>query len=165
MDKATQIKIYKAIDASSIPDMLKVLYMFASATETLSQHTNQRIKSVFLMHGQKAKENGLLTGINDYCKSVRLATTQFFDSIEPKINGATFGSIYDKERHEETIEAATGAYDGFEADALELIRLVLLYVDRTYKSNENFAKVFKTLRCMPPGGLFSDNEIARFKQK
>ena len=145
--------------------MFKALYMMASATETLSQQSYQRVRAIFLRHGFKPKEDDMLTGLNNYCRSVKLATTQFFEYIEPRINGATFQTVYDKDRHDETIDTAIGAYDGFDSDSMELIRLVLLYIDRTSKSDENYAKLFKTLRTMESGGIFEDKDIARFKQK
>lgn len=165
MNKDVRQKIYKDINESTIPEMLKALYMMASATETLSQHSFQRIRAVFMKNGIAPKANDLLSGINSYCKYVKLATTQFFSSVEPQIQGATFDAVYDENNHEKTIDTAIGAYDGFDSDAMELIRLLLLYIDRTAKNDDNYAKVFKTLRTMPSGGLFTDADIARFKQK
>lgn len=57
------------------------------------------------------------------------------------------------------------AYDGFSQDQLEVVRLLMLYVDRTARNNDAFAKVFATLRRMPGNGLFKDEDIARFKMK
>jgi hypothetical protein len=165
MDKDTRANIYAEINSSTIPEMLKALYMMASATETLSQHSFQRIRAVFMRNGIVPKGNDLLSGINNYCKYVKLASTQFFSSVEPQIRGATFDALYDAKNGQKTIGSAVAAYDGFDSDALELIRLVLLYIDRTAKNDENYAKVFKTLRMLPSSGLFTDSDIARFKQK
>lgn len=164
IDKITQSKIRSDIDSSTIPEMLKVLYLMANATETLSQQSFQRIKAVFVNNGVTPKENDMLTGINNYCKTIKLAVTQFYKYIEPHIMGATFDVFYDRE-DEEMTENAIASYDDFNADSCELIRLILLYVDRTAKNNENYSKVFKTLRMLPSSGLFEDKDITRFKQK
>lgn len=164
IDKITQSKIRSDIDSSTIPEMLKVLYLMANATETLSQQSFQRIKAVFVNNGVTPKENDMLTGINNYCKTIKLAVTQFYKYIEPHITGATFDVFYDRE-DEEMTENAIASYDDFNADSCELIRLILLYVDRTAKNNENYSRVFKTLRMLPSSGLFTDADIARFKQK
>lgn len=163
--KEVQAKIHADVDASTIPEMLKALYMMANATEILSQQSYQRIRAVFARNGVVPKGNDLLTGINNYCKSVKLATTQFFHYIEPQVSGATFDVLYDRENPQKTASVAAAAYDDFDSDSCELIRLVLLYIDRTAKNGENYAKVFKLLRTMPPGGLFTDEDISRFKQK
>ena len=164
ISKEKQSKIRSDIDSSTIPEMLKVLYLLANATETLSQQSFQRIKAVFVKNGVEPKENDMLTGINDYCRSVKLSVTQFYKYIEPHIKGATFDVFYER-GDKEMIENAIASYDDFNSDSCELIRLILLYVDRTAKNNDNYAKVFKTLRMMPSCGLFEDKDIARFKQK
>lgn len=164
ISREKQSRIRSDIDSSTIPEMLKVLYLMANATEILSQQSFQRIKAVFVKNGVVPKENEMLTGINDYCKTVRQSATQFFKYIEPHIKGATFDVFYDR-NDREMIENAIASYDDFNADSCELVRLILLYVDRTAKNNDNYAKVFKTLRMIPSCGLFEDKDIARFKQK
>ncbi len=59
----------------------------------------------------------------------------------------------------------TEAYEGFMEDKLEVVRLVMLYIDRTALNNDAFARVFKTLRNLPPGGVFKDEDVAMFKMK
>lgn len=145
-------KIKKDISSSTIPEMLKILYLMANATEIMSQQSFQRIKAVFAKHGLKTQENELLTGINQYCKFVKSASYQFFAKIDPQIINATFGT-----------DGNASALDGFNEDANELCRLILLYFDRTAQNNDGYAKVFKTLRQLPSSGLIKDEDIARFK--
>lgn len=163
MDKKSLDKIRGDISKSTIPDMLKILYLMANATELLSQQSFLRIKAVFARNGFVAKENALLTGINQYCKLIRQATFQFFERIDPQITNATWGLGRDDDNPNAPGNAS--ALDGFNEDANEICRLVLLYVDRTARNNDAFAKVFKTLRQIPTSGIINDDDIARFKMR
>ena len=163
MTKKELDKIRSDIDKSTIPDMLKVLYLMANATELLSQQSFLRIKAVFAKNGFIAKENELLTGINQYCKLIRQASFQFFDRIDPQITNATWG--IGRNEDDPNAPGNTSALDGFNEDANEICRLVLLYIDRTARNNDAFSKVFKTLRQLPSSGLINDEDIARFKMK
>ena len=164
MDKALKDKIFAEVDNSTIPEELKVVYLTANALQLMVQDSFNRIAGIFRKNGYITPENRLLSGLNDYCKMVKSATWQFFHSIEPQISGATFDAIYDRERPE-TAEHAAEVYDSFLFDSNEICRLLLLYIDRTAKSNDGFAKVFKTLRQLPSGNLINDEDITRFKQK
>ena len=163
MTKKELDKIRSDIDKSTIPDMLKVLYLMANATELLSQQSFLRIKAVFAKNGFIAKENELLSGINQYCKLIKQATFQFFDRIDPQITNATWG--IGRNEDDPNAPGNTSALDGFNEDANEICRLVLLYLDRTARNNDAFSKVFKTLRQLPSSGLINDEDIARFKMK
>ena len=164
MDKKDQIKaIRKDIENSTIPEQLKVLYLMANATEILSQQSFQRIKAVFARHGMLTKENDLLTGINQYCKFTKMASYQFFERIDPQIINATWGMGRDEDNPD--APGNPDALDGFNEDANEIVRLVLLYIDRTARNNEAFAKVFRTLRQLPSAGIIHDDDISRFKMK
>jgi len=163
MDKDQRKAIRQDIAKSTIPEQLKVLYLMANATEILSQQSFQRIRAVFARHGLVTKENDLLTGINQYCKLIKMASFQFFNRIDPQIINATWGMNRDEDNPD--APGNTGALDGFNEDANEICRLVLLYIDRTARNNEAFAKVFKTLRQLPSAGLINDSDIARFKMK
>ena len=74
--------IRAAIDASTIPEELKVLYLMANATELMSTQAFMRLKKVFASHGYTISENELLTGITQYCKMVKMATYQFFADMQ-----------------------------------------------------------------------------------
>lgn len=90
MDKNIKKKIWEEIDASTIPEEIKALYLMADATETMCTQIFERIKHVWAKHGWKCNENELLTGINEYCKSVKRASFLFYQRIEPQVSGATF---------------------------------------------------------------------------
>lgn len=150
MDKATKDKIRKGIDESSIPDEVKVLYEMASATELISTQVFERIKAVYARNGYKCGENELLSGINEYCKAVKRASFLFFQRIEPSVCGAT-------------IEVGgSKSYDWFNSDINELCRLVLTYIDRCARNNENYEKAFGSLNELSSGGIFTEEDINRY---
>lgn len=163
MNKKDIEKIRGDINKSTIPDMLKALYLMANATELMSQQSFLRIRAVFARYGYVVNENELLSGINQYCKLIRQATFQFFSRIDPQITNATWGIGRDEGRPDSP--GNTNALDGFNEDSNEVCRLVLLYLDRTCRNNESYATVFKTLRKLPSCGMFNDEDIARFKMK
>ena len=53
------------------------------------------------------------------------------------------------------------AYSNVIADANELIRLVMLYVDRAH-TEDGYYKIFRFLRSLPENGLFPEWYIGRF---
>ena len=53
------------------------------------------------------------------------------------------------------------AYSNVIADANELIRVVMLYVDRAH-SDDGYYKIMRYLRSLPENGLFPEWYIARF---
>ena len=54
------------------------------------------------------------------------------------------------------------AYSNIIADANELIRLVLLYVDRSH-NEDGYYSIFRHLRSLPEGGCFPEWYISRFR--
>lgn len=53
------------------------------------------------------------------------------------------------------------AYSNVIADANELIRLIMLYVDRAH-TEDGYYKIFRFLRSLPENGLFPETYIKRF---
>lgn len=157
IDKKIRDAINADIDASTIPSELKACYLLSNALQLLVDNSFERIKAVFNKHGVITNRNNLLTGITDYCKMVRSASWQFFNRIEPEISGATFEIGH-------TPEEGAELYDNFSDDANEICRLLLLYMDRTWR-NDEWRKVFTLLRKMQSTGLFNDEDFTRFKQK
>lgn len=153
MDKETRKKIWNDIEATTIPEEIKALYLLADATETMSTQIFERIKRVYVRNGYKLNENELLTGINEYCKSVKKASFQFYQKIEPQISGATFGI------------GGVEHYDNFNGWANEICRLLLLYLDRCAGDSDTFSKTFAMLRKRKSGGLINDEDITKYKMK
>lgn len=154
--KEQQENIRREIGQSSIPEEMKLMFLLATAAATMGSVTERRIRNVFKRHGLTARENTILKGFADYCTAQKRAAWLFLNRCDNNIIDATFSR-----------EGAdgTGAYDAFAADANELCRLLLLYVDRCASSSEGYAKVFKLLRTLPTSGVFSDEDVARYKLK
>lgn len=153
MDTEKKKDIRRQIDETTIPEELKVLTIMANATRILSEQCYQRIRAIYAKNGFLLKDNELLSGITEYSNMERKACYQFFHKVEPMICHSTFDV------------GGAEQYDSFNQDSNELIRLILLYIDRTSMDNEAFGKVFKVLRNMPSKGIFNNEDIARFKMK
>ena len=52
-------------------------------------------------------------------------------------------------------------YSNIIADANEMVRLILLYVDRSH-TEENYYNIFRFLRSLPENGIFPERFIGRF---
>ncbi len=161
IDRQKYRQIYADVEASTIPEELKVLYLMANATEIMSTQCFERLKLVFARNGYIINENELLTGITQYCKMIKQATFHFFERVEPQIQGATFFAG----RDEGDTTGDAKAYDNFNASSNEICRLVLLHVDRTSRNSDGYAKVFKTLRQLPSAGLIADEDISKYKMR
>lgn len=64
----------------------------------------------------------------------------------------------------EAVGEDSKAYTNVIADANELIRLILLYVDRAHCEN-GYYDIMRSLRAMPENGLFPESYISRFNFK
>ena len=53
-------------------------------------------------------------------------------------------------------------YDHFNEDCNEILRLVMLYLDRCAGSDSAHLQVFGLLEGMPSSGLFTPEDIQRF---
>lgn len=147
---AVLAKIRADISASTIPAELKALYEIANATELISTQAFERIKGAYARNGYRCEENEMLKGINDYCKAVRKATFFFYQRIDPAINGATVK------------DGGVKAYNWFNSDTNELCRLLLLYIDRTARNNDNYAEVFETLTALPSCNIYNAEDIQKY---
>lgn len=150
MTKQDAEKIKAAIDRTSIPEEMSTLYALANAVDMMVHNTFQRIKTVYMLQGFRIRENEMLTGITQYCDMVRRAVAQFQARIEPNVVNATFAP------------RGAAAYDSFQDDSREFCALILLYIDRTARSKEASDTVFATLKSLPSGGFFSDEDIKRY---
>ena len=61
-------------------------------------------------------------------------------------------------------EAKGERFDSFRADANELLRYIMLYIDRSHKES-SFYEIFRFLKNLPEQGLFTEADIARFNFK
>ena len=149
----------KDIFSSSIPSEIKLMVQMANSCQVVVEDVFNRIKGVYAKHGfRPTNDNEILKGLTDYCKCVRMAGWHFFNKIDPLITDATFYSGDDGEM------TGIQRYDAFNGAANIAVRLLMLYADRV-ADEENYSKLFKTLRHMPTRGIFSDEDIARFTNK
>lgn len=160
MDKSIKKKIWDEIEHSTIPEEIKVLYLLANTTDIMCNQTFERIKSVYAKYGYVTNENELLTGINDYCKDIKMAQFHFQQRIHPQIQGATW-DVY----RDEDSDRAMEAYNGFNVAGNEFCRLILRYYDKASTNREAFKAVFKTLSRFPSGGFIKDEDVAKYKMK
>lgn len=152
--------IHKEIESSSIPEEMKLMYLMAAATQNVVLHVFDRIKSVYIRHGYICKENELLKGLNDYCKTIKKACTKFEDMIQPQINNATWEVGLD-ENEKGNLEA----FDGFNAKSNELVRLIQNYMNAA-DPETMYDAVFRTMRRLAsPNPPFENRVISHFKMK
>ena len=160
MTKEELKAIHDDIDGTSIPEEMKLMYLAASAVQGIVEHVYSRIQSAYLRHGYICKENEMLKGLNDYCKTVKRASNLFYAKINPQIEDATFGI-----GREDGEDGCVYAYDSFNSAACELVRLMMLHLNGTANDKTAYAQVFKMLRKLPSKGLFTDKDISHFKFK
>ena len=160
MDKDALKAIHDDIDKTSIPEEMKLMYLMANATQSVLLHVYDRIKSAYLRHGYNTTENPLLKGLNDYCKTVKRASTLFEDKIQPQIDNATWGIGLD-----ENEEGSIIAFDGFNSKSNEFVRLIQNYMNAA-DPEKMYKAVFTLMRRMAsPKPLFENKVISHFKMK
>lgn len=163
INKAAAKAADNELHSTTIPNEIKLMIQMANSTFVVVNDVFSRIKGVYAKHGfRPTNDNEILTGLNDFCKSVRQAGYHFFNKIDPLITDATFygGSEDDAD------DGMTGSqrYDAFNGAANIGVRLLMLYADRV-ANDETYSKLFRTLRQMPTRGIFTDEDIARFTNK
>ena len=160
MNKETLKAIHDDIDRTSIQEEMKLMYLMANATQSVVLHVYDRIKSAYRMRGYDTTENPLLKGLNEYCKTVKRASTLFEDKIQPQIDNATWGVGMD-ENEEGNLEA----FDGFDAKSKEFVRLLQNYMNAA-DAEKMYKAVFTTMRRnASPNPLFENKVISHFKMK
>lgn len=153
--KETIAKIRQDVDNSTIPMMLKALYYMADSVSLMDSQCFERLKGIYARRGVHAGENELLKGINDYCKTEKMAVRQFFNKIEPTIIESTF-DFGDK----------TGAegYDSFHSNASNIVFLVLMIIDRCCDDLEAYTKIVQFIHDLPSKGIYTEDDFDRFRR-
>lgn len=162
-DKEKKKAIRADIDASSITEEMKLMYLLAGATQSVVENVMNRLRAIYRRHGLVIRENEMLSGLNDYCKCIRQAGFHYYSRIDNHVINCTWGMGRDEDNPD--APGNPEAYESFMEDQLEVVRLLMLYIDRTTCNGEAFAKVFRMLRKLPGGGVFKDEDIAMFKMK
>ena len=158
MDREEYRAIRKELAESSAGDEMKVLYMLAGATETMSRAIFARLRGIYARHGYTVR-NDMLKGLNDYCRAVRQATFLYCDRVDSHIIEATWGAAG------KAGGDGTGLYDDFCRDANSVVRLMTLVIDRCARDDAAFSKVVDTLLALPSKGIFGDGDIRRYTLK
>ena len=159
--KDTKKAIRADIEATTLTEEMKLMYLLAGATQSVVEDVMNRLRAIYRKNGLAIRENEMLSGLNDFCRCVRQAGFHYYNRIDNHVINCTWGMGRD-EGHPDA-DGDTEAYDGFMEDQLEVVRLVMLYVDRTARNAEAFGRVFGTLRRMSGSGIFTDADISRFK--
>ncbi len=69
VDAKTRKAIHDDIDRTTIPQEMKLMYIVASACQTIVENVHRRVKSEFRKHGLIAGENELLQRSSRPCES------------------------------------------------------------------------------------------------
>lgn len=141
-----EVQESKTIDEAvkSVGNLLKLAYNFAQATDVLMSSIALRLRRFGGMKQEKKR------AFNQFRKAVENASYWFDRAFEGDLEAATRGDW--------------GKLDGYRQDANELIRVMMLYIDRT-TTYKTYGEVMKYLTTMPEGGLFSANDIKEFDFK
>lgn len=154
-------KIRKAIQseiaATSIPDEIKVMFLLAGATQSILEDADHRIRNIYRAYGIEIQSHDVLDGLASFCKAARSAGYNFYEKINPRIIRAT----YNIEGEENDIRR----YDCFSEDQSEIVRLLMLYLDRTTRNSSRVEEVFSLLQSMPTVGMFDDKDFQRITIK
>jgi hypothetical protein len=139
---------------------MKLMYLMANAVQAIVLHVFDRTKAAYMRNGYICDRNAIITGLNDYCKTVKQACVKFEERIQPQIDNATWGIGRDEDEDGNVI-----AYDGFNAKSNELVRLVMNYFNAE-DPDKIYASAFTLMRrnaCKEP--MFENKVISHFKMK
>ena len=139
-------RIEKAFKETSLGWKVDVFYMMLQGVSILMTDIDDELKRAG-SHFKREKKMQVNRLIKCLCDAER-----YFDDIGVDM------SMF------EAVGGSTKRYDNAMADAFELVREVLLYVDRS-ATEEGFSSIFRFMRSLPGSGRFSEDDIARFDFK
>lgn len=128
----------------SVGNLLKLAYNFAQATDVLMSSIALRLRRFGGMKQEKKH------AFNQYRKAVENAAYWYDRAFEGDLEASTCGDWK--------------KLDGYRQDANELIRVMMLYIDRT-TTCKTYDNVIRYLTELPEGGLFSSDDIKEFDFK
>ena len=120
---------------------LKLAYNFAMATDILLRTIERRLR---LFGGLKQEKK---QAFKRFSKAVEDAAYWFDRAYEGDLEAATCG-VWTR-------------LDGYRQDANELIRVMMLYIDRT-TTFKTYDELIAYLKSLPEGGIFSAEDLARY---
>lgn len=154
-DKAEmKAAIKEELAKSSFPDKLTLLVAMITAVDLLRGDIDSHMRAVYYKHGLADSASrymgaGMLSGMNEYCRVTERAERLCEEFIEPYQN-----TVIE--------ESGAAAYDSMRNDAAELVRLMMLYTDRT-RSREGYEELMKYMCSLPSAGVFSEDDIMRHR--
>lgn len=125
-----------------IGNELKLAYNFSQATDILLASIARRLAQFGGMKQEKKQ------AFNRFTKALKDAAYWFDRAFEGDLEAATCGEW--------------SRLDGYRQDANELIRVMMLYIDRT-TTYKTYGEVLEYLRGLPEGGLFSAEDVKRYE--
>lgn len=128
----------------SVGNLLKLAYNFAQATDVLMSSIALRLRRFGGMKQEKKR------AFNQFRKAVENAAYWFDRAFEGDLEASTCDDWK--------------KLDGYRQDANELIRVMMLYIDRT-TTCKTYDNVIRYLTELPEGGLFSSDDIKEFDFK
>lgn len=128
----------------AVGNLLKLAYNFAQATDVILSVVALRVRRFGGLRQEKKK------AFNNFKEAVERAAYWYGVAYDGDLADATCGD-YRK-------------LDGYRQDANELVRMMMLYIDRT-TTWDTCRKVVEFLETMPEGGLFSEKDIKEFDFK
>lgn len=159
--RKTMDGIWEDVRKSRVAEEIKLAYLMAHATEILARTAFTRIRNIYAGHGYVLRENDMLKGLNDYCTFVKRATFYFERYIEQEITAAVWGAAEEQDKGK-----GSEMYDDFLLAANDIIRLVMMYIDRCAEGDTAASgKVYGTLAGLPSKGIFGDGDIRRYTLK
>ena len=135
----TEERIDRAVKV--VGNDLKLAYGFAQAVDILLASVARRLSA---FGGMKCEKK---MAFNQFRKAVESAAYWYDRAFEGDLEAATCGEWV--------------KLDGYRQDSNELIRAMMLYIDRT-TTYKTYGDLIKHMEDMPEGGIFSAEDIARF---
>ena len=89
-DKNSKKAIRSDIEATTIAEELKLMYLMAGATQSVVEDVMKRLRNIYRKNGFIIKDNEMLSGLNDFCRCIKQADFHFFNRIDNHVINCTW---------------------------------------------------------------------------
>ena len=96
-DKNSKKAIRSDIEATTIVEELKLMYLMAGATQSVVEDVMKRLRVIYRRNGFIIKDNEMLSGLNDFCRCIKQAGFHFYSRIDNHVINCTWGMGRDEE--------------------------------------------------------------------
>lgn len=148
-------KAWERIEASTIPDLVKLAMLMSNSLSLLTERIDMMIRGEMNVMGITCKPNSdgdIIKGLKNYSEKVKAAMYWFERDLQKFITDSTFDSY------------GVGAFDKFNHSSADVIQILMLCVDRG-ETEDGMRKIFNSLHRLKAGSRFSDDDIAKFDFK